>query len=165
MQQCLWERREQRAETDTMRKTIFTAVSVAIALSALPILAQQTHPATDKRTQAKRGRPMMGCCMGGMCRGWMEGMMMGGAMPPAPDLTYVPEADSGGAKLVNQYCTQCHGLPTPQQHTAEGWPPVVLRMHTRMQWMHTHSTMPIRAPTQADLQTIVAYLQQHATKP
>ena len=148
-----------------MKKTIFTVALVVMALAALPILAQQTSPATDKPTQANMGRPMMGCCMGGMCGGWMEGMMMGGAMPPARDLTHLPEAGSGGAKLVNQYCTQCHGLPSPQQHSTEGWPPVVVRMNARMQWMHTNSTMSIKAPTEAELQTIVAYLQQHAAKP
>ena len=43
----------------------------------------------------------------------MEGMMMGGAMPRGADPAQLPEPQSAGARLVNQYCTQCHGMPTP----------------------------------------------------
>lgn len=100
-----------------------------------------------------------------MCPGWMEGMMMGGPMPPAADPAQLPERGSAGASLVSQYCAQCHGLPSPGQHTSDGWPAVVLRMNARMQWMAMHSAMGIKAPSEPELRTIVAYLQQHATKP
>ena len=55
------------------------------------------------------------------------------ALPPAgftpADL---PEPDSQGAKLVAEYCTQCHELPTPGAHSATDWPRVLRRMWIRM---------------------------------
>lgn len=98
----------------------------------------------------------------GMCDGWMEGMMMGGQMPRGTDPAQLPNPQAPGARLLNQYCTQCHGLPTPALHSAAGWPPVVERMNARMQWMSRNSRMPIKAPNAAEFKSIVEYLQRHA---
>jgi hypothetical protein len=97
-----------------------------------------------------------------MHRGMMEGMMMGGRMPPASDPGQLPESESDGARLVSRYCTQCHELPLPALHTAEGWTPVAQRMHRRMQWMSENGSLPIRVPTDLELQSIIGYLQEHA---
>lgn len=108
------------------------------------------------------GWGMRGGMRGDMCDGWMEGMMMGGQMPRGMDPAQLPEPQAVGARLLNQYCTQCHGLPAPTLHSAAGWPPVVERMNARMQWMSRNSRMPIRAPSAAELRTLVEYLQRHA---
>lgn len=103
--------------------------------------------------------------MDGRCGGMMKGMMMGGEMPRGVDPAQLPEPRSTGAKLVGQYCTQCHGLPTPNLHSTEGWLPVVSRMNARMQWMSRNSNMGIRAPSRSEFQTIVSYLQSQAAVP
>ncbi|MCW3479410.1 hypothetical protein OL229_07495 [Neisseriaceae bacterium JH1-16] len=108
---------------------------------------------------------MWGGPMGGGCGPMMDGMMMmGGLMTPGADSAQLPDIQSTGAKLLNQYCTQCHGLPTPELHSAAGWPPVTQRMATRMQSMANNSGMSIRVPTSKELQTITEYLQKHAAK-
>lgn len=37
-----------------------------------------------------------------------------------------------GARLEQKFCTQCHALPNPSQHTATQWPGVVARMERYM---------------------------------
>lgn len=86
-------------------------------------------------------------------------------MPRGVDPAQLPEPRSPGARLLGQYCTQCHGLPTPDLHSAEGWLPVVGRMNARMQWMSRNSNMGIRSPSRSELQTIVGYLQTQAEVP
>jgi hypothetical protein len=104
--------------------------------------------------------------MEGRCGGMMGGMMMGRRAPPAAAAGSArpPEPASEGATLMNEYCTQCHSLPRPEQHTASGWPPVLQRMATRMQWIAQNSTMPIAVPSRPELQAITEYLQKHAAK-
>ena len=85
-------------------------------------------------------------------------------MPRGVDPAQLPESKSTGARLVNQYCAQCHGLPTPALNSAPGWAPVVGRMNARMQWMRQNSSMAIAAPTSDELKAILAYMQTHATK-
>ncbi len=97
-------------------------------------------------------------------RGWVEGLMMGGVMPRSADIQDLPEPDSEGARLLNRYCTQCHGLPTPDQHSAEGWFPVVERMRMRLRWMATYSNMKFAEPTAAEIVAINEYLAEHARK-
>ena len=94
----------------------------------------------------------------------MDGMMMGGEMPRGADPSQLPEPQSAGARLVNQYCTQCHGLPMPALHSAPGWGAVIGRMNARMQWMRQNSNMGIAAPTSEEFQTILGYMQAHAPK-
>ena len=93
----------------------------------------------------------------------LEGIMMGGKMPQGADPTQLPDPQSTGAKLINHYCTQCHGLPTPILHSNIGWPPVVNRMGIRMEWLkNNNSKMGIFAPSPDELKTISEYMQKHA---
>lgn len=93
----------------------------------------------------------------------VEGFMMGGQMPQGADPKLLPDPQSQGVKLVNRYCTQCHGLPTPVLHSDIGWPPVINRMNIRMEWMNlNNSKMGIFAPTPAELKTITEYMQKNA---
>jgi len=93
----------------------------------------------------------------------LEGIMMGGQVPQGADPAQLPEPQSPGAKLVNHYCTQCHGLPTPLLHSDIGWPPVINRMGLRMEWLSNNDTrMGVFAPSPDELKTISEYMQKHA---
>jgi len=104
-----------------------------------------------------------GMSMGGMMGG--DGMM-GAQLPPGIDPNKLPEATSNGAQLLGHFCTQCHELPGPGMHSEEEWPRVVARMNWRMQMMSGQNMMrmmpDIKAPSDNELQTLVAYLQKHA---
>lgn len=116
--------------------------------------------------------PILSASLGVVEAGMMGPGMMG-AFPPgiAPEL--LPEPGSEPARLVQEYCTQCHALPGPGLHTAEEWPSVVGRMNMRMQMMGNMRAMMggmgmmggIKAPSERELDLILAYLQQHAQKP
>lgn len=86
-------------------------------------------------------------------------------MPRSADIQDLPEPQSEGARLLNRYCAQCHGLPTPDQHSAEGWFPVVERMRMRLRWMATYSNMRFAEPTAAENVLINQYLAEHGRKP
>ena len=112
---------------------------------------------------------MMG---GGMNQGDMKGMMkdmMGAQLPPGIEPTELPEAQSNGAKLLVQYCSQCHDLPSPGMHSAQAWPSVVERMNQRMQMMSGRNMMgmmhDIKAPEDRELEVLIAYLEKYAQKP
>jgi len=112
---------------------------------------------------------MMG---GGNMKGMREMMqrMMGDVLPPGIDPALLPAPDSKGAKLLSRYCAQCHNLPGPGMHTASEWPPVVKRMNRRTQMMSGHGMMGmmmggVEAPSERELQELVAYLQKHAQRP
>jgi len=95
----------------------------------------------------------------------LEGVMMGGEMPQGADPAQLPEPQSKGAKLINHFCTQCHGLPTPILHSKPGWPPVITRMGVRMDWLtNNNSKMGIFAPSPEELKTITDYMQKHAAE-
>ncbi|TCV78223.1 hypothetical protein [Sulfurirhabdus autotrophica] len=140
--------------------------AVAICLSTVHVAQAEDNP-FDMQILSKGGatgqKLAQGMC-GGRWGGMTEGMMMGGAMPRGVDPAQLPEPQSSGARLVNQYCTQCHGIPTPALHSAPGWAPVVGRMNARMQWMKQNSGMAIAAPTPEELQVVLGYMQANAAK-
>lgn len=68
----------------------------------------------------------------------------------------LPEPESDGARLVRDYCGQCHGVPAPDAHVAANWPPVVQRMVVLMK----RSGRAVPADT--ELRSINEYLQRHA---
>ena len=134
----------------------FAAGTVSVASAGHTISSEMTN------NSKMMGGPNMGYEMMMGMRGC--GMMMGPRMRGMPHSSRLPEATSEGATLVRAYCTQCHALPSPQQHTAPAWPSVVQRMNARMQWM-AHNGGPVAAPTQAELAVVTEYLQTHAAKP
>ncbi len=108
----------------------------------------------------------------GMSQGGMKGMMkdmMGAQLPPGIEPQKLPEPQLNGAKLLVQYCSQCHDLPGPGMHSAQAWPSVVERMNQRMQMMSGRNMMgmmhDIQAPEGRELEVLIAYLQKHAQKP
>lgn len=118
-----------------------------------------------------RAQGMMGGrdgMMGGEGMREMMQRMMGDMLPPPMDPAYLPDPKSEGARLLRQFCTQCHYLPGPGLHTAAEWPAVVERMNRRMQMMSRRRMMmmgEIEAPAEGELASIQSYLQAHAQKP
>ena len=153
---------------------VAAGAAIAICLSTVQVAQADENPFEMQTFQKggdagqKLAQGMCGGRWGGMmegrCGGITEGMMMGGEMPRGVDPAQLPEPQSAGARLVNQYCTQCHGLPAPALHSAPGWSPVVGRMNARMQWMRQNSGMGIAAPTPEELKAIIGYMQTHAAK-
>lgn len=142
------------------------ATALVVSLATVPVFAADENP--FKAQEIQPATPSSQKMAQGMCGGSWEGRcggMMGG-MPPAVGPAELPEPDVAGAQLLTQYCTQCHGLPSPRQHSASGWPATVARMNTRMQWMSkSNSPMNIKAPTGDELRTLTAYLEKHAADP
>jgi uncharacterized low-complexity protein len=138
----------------------------AISANENPFAVQEYQPSSTSEKKIAHGR--CGMCGGsweGRCGGMMNGMMMGGAMSQGIDRAQLPGPNTTGAKLVTKYCSQCHSLPSPKQHSAAGWPTTVTRMNTRMQWMkNNNSPMNIIAPTETEIATLTAYLQKHAAE-
>jgi hypothetical protein len=60
---------------------------------------------------------------------------------------------------LTRYCTQCHALPDPKQHTAHEWPAVVVRMKKNM------SIMGKDVPVETKTKEIIGFLQRHAHEP
>lgn len=110
---------------------------------------------------------------------WRMISSTGAGLPPLsfqPSL--LPEPGSAGNRLIQFYCVQCHGLPVPHMHTAEEWPAVLRRMLLRAQTLSHHmggrvterllgemrmaGMASANVPSQAERDTLLAYLQRHA---
>jgi hypothetical protein len=146
------------------------ATALVTSLAAAPLIAADDNPFKMREVQRPANsdqKLVQGMC--GTCGGNWEGRcgaMMGGMMPPALGPAQLPEPDTAGAKLLTQYCTQCHGLPSPRQHSASGWPVTLERMNTRMHWMRqVKSPMNISVPTGEEFRTLTDYLEKHAAVP
>lgn len=82
-------------------------------------------------------------------------------MPSTGGPQVLLEPNSPDAKLFNHYCSQCHALPSPAQHTAAEWPSVVARMRAQMQEV----SQPVQVPDPPELEKIIAFLQKNAYSP
>jgi cytochrome c5 len=82
--------------------------------------------------------------------------------PPGVAPGDLPDPQSRGAQLLIQFCTQCHALPAPTQHSATDWPSVARRMWLRMEFLP--ESLGIRVPTPADRFEIITYLNNNALK-
>lgn len=84
----------------------------------------------------------------------------------------LPAPESRGARLLADYCSQCHGIPSPRRHSAEDWEASARRMFRRMDHMeHMGGGMmgrmhgrrgDVRSPTAYERRAILAYLRDHA---
>ncbi len=154
-----------------MKRIIHTTTKVgcaiAISLSALAGVYADSNPFEMKlfSPQFTDSGGSKVAAMQGMCGGMKEGMCGGmmESMPISIDAALLPDPQSAGAKSLKQFCTRCHGLVGPGLHTANEWPTVIKRMNIRIQMME--GMMGIEAPTQADLQILLNYLQRHAQEP
>tara|TARA_R110001592_G_scaffold254129_3_gene517502 strand:- start:48000 stop:48608 length:609 start_codon:yes stop_codon:yes gene_type:complete len=142
------------------------ATALVVSLVTVPALAADEN--AFKAQEFKSATPSGQKLAQGMCGGSWEGRCGGmmGSMPSAVGPAELPEPNAAGAKLLTQYCTQCHSLPSPTQHSASGWPATVERMNMRMQWMSNgNNPMNIKAPTDDEVRTLTAYLETHAADP
>jgi len=107
-------------------------------------------------------------------RRWAEsphGPMLERILPPTFEARQLPEPGSPGARLVLQYCVQCHNLPNPAMHHAAKWPGIVGRMVPRMQGKGNMGTLMfdmmagVKAPSPGEVKLIVGYLRRHAQQP
>ena len=107
-------------------------------------------------------------------RRWAEsphGPLLERILPPTFELRQLPEPSSRGARLTVQYCVQCHNLPNPAMHHAAKWPAIVERMVLRMEGKGNYGQLMfdmmagVKAPSAAENDALVAYLQMHAQKP
>ena len=105
---------------------------------------------------------------------WAEsphGPMLERILPPTFELRQLPERRSRGARLLVQYCVQCHNLPNPAMHHAAKWPGIFERMVVRMKGKGNlgelmHDMMAgVEAPTVAEAETLLAYLQKYSQHP
>jgi len=105
---------------------------------------------------------------------WAEsphGPMLERILPPTFGLMGLPAPKSRGARLVVQYCVQCHNLPNPAMHQAEKWPGIFERMVVRMRGKGNlgelmHEMMAgVEAPTAAEAEILLAYLQKYSQRP
>jgi len=100
-------------------------------------------------------------------------------MPSGVAASQLPAPDSRGAQLTARYCSQCHGIPSPANHSASDWVPIMRRMMLRMERSASMSQMMGRGmmgrnmpmgmmgaavPTPPEERDILAYLQNHALK-
>ena len=150
--------------THTFLGTVATTLVISMAgLSPLsanenPFQIPKLQPNTPDRQLAQGRCGRCGGSMQGRCGG-----MMGGAKPRALDPAKLPEPDSDSARLVAKYCTQCHGLPDPKQHSASDWSITIARMNSRMQWMSSNNkSNNIAAPSEKELAELTSYLQSNA---
>jgi hypothetical protein len=106
------------------------------------------------------GPGMMGGMYPGMgpYAGMGPGMMMGPRFQPQSQQT-TPTRSSGG-RILAEYCSQCHAVPSPAQHTSAQWPAVVSRMQRYMQ----ASSAQISHPSPSQISTVVHYLERHAAR-
>ncbi len=82
------------------------------------------------------------------------------ALPPGMPADSLPEAGSAGARILAQFCTQCHALPSPSMHGAADWPGVTRRMWVRIDMMA--GGLGVRIPSTAERAQLLTYLQHHA---
>ncbi|MCP3868906.1 MAG: hypothetical protein GY703_12575 [Gammaproteobacteria bacterium] len=86
-------------------------------------------------------------------------------LPPELTLDGLPDAESRGALLLDNYCTQCHNLPGPDRHTAAEWREVTSRMFMLMNVSHRFGGLMgrIEVIQLEDQVTLLAYLEHHST--
>jgi len=96
---------------------------------------------------------------GDAVKGLMKSVM-GSVLPLGISPQNLPDPKSRGAKLLLQYCTQCHELPSPGLHTADDWPVVVARMQQRILQL-AKKELRLNGLSTMDEKTLLAYLQEH----
>lgn len=95
----------------------------------------------------------------------MEGMMqMMRNMPEGIPASELPQPASRPARLVAEYCSQCHGIPTPRRLSAEEWPLTLRRMTARMERMQRMPMRSLRAPSPEEVRIMLDYLEDNALR-
>lgn len=97
------------------------------------------------------------------------------AQPPATDLIAasaaiglptgvaadeLPDRESDAAATYVEYCSACHGIPSPAAHSATDWPVVLRRMWYRTEGLPASYNVPV--PESAERVLILNYVLDHA---
>jgi hypothetical protein len=105
---------------------------------------------------------------------WAEsphGPMLERILPPTFEPRQLPAPNSRGARLLVQYCVQCHNLPNPAMHERQKWPGIFERMVVRMRGKGNMGELMrdmmagVEAPSVAEAEVLLAYLRRHAQRP
>jgi len=105
---------------------------------------------------------------------WAEsphGPLLERILPPTFELHQLPERRSRGARLLVQYCVQCHNLPNPAMHQAAKWPGIFERMVVRMRGKGNLGELMqdmmegVEAPSVGEAEALLAYLRKHSQRP
>ena len=75
-----------------------------------------------------------------------------------PHAVALPEPSSDGAKILKEYCSACHGYPSPGLHVSGEWRHVVQRMQQH------RIKKAYDAINQQDIDTLIAYLDKYSRK-
>ena len=132
------------------------ALIAVIAAGVCWVVPITAHAAENEVEQAKR-----------LWAKSPHGAMLARILPPAVEPRDLPQPASEGARLTARYCVQCHHLVNPAMHTGERWKSVVERMVWRMRGngnmgeLMKEMMAHIRAPTDAEVETLTRYLQRH----
>jgi cytochrome c2 len=100
-----------------------------------------------------------------------HGPMLERILPPTFAVAQLPSPKSRGAKLVVQYCVQCHNLPNPAMHEAKKWPTVFDRMVVRMRGRGNMGELMkemmagVQAPSDEEAKILLAYLRSNGQRP
>jgi hypothetical protein len=138
-------------------------MSAAQALAAAMLLAATFARAQDPEQSLEQAK-----------KRWADspyGPMLERILPPTFEPRQLPEPGSPGARLVLEYCVQCHNLPNPAMHEPDKWPAVFERMVLRMKGKGNmgalmHDMMAgVSAPGVQEADALLAYLQKHAQRP
>ena len=106
-------------------------------------------------------------------RRWAEsphGPMLERILPPTYEAAQLPEPKSHGARLMLQYCVQCHNLANPAMHNPGRWPGIVARMALRMEGRGNMGVLMkdmmagVSAPTDEETRVMIAYLRRHGQR-
>ena len=73
---------------------------------------------------------------------------------PTPPV--IPNLDSSGGKIFKEFCSSCHGLPSPSVHKADEWPNVIERMEVHR---IKQAYLPLSDSQKKEL---INYLQENA---
>lgn len=121
-------------------------------------------------------------CQRGQPEGaWVRADMM--TLPDGVSASELPAPDSRGARLAGEFCSQCHGVPSPKRHSASDWPSTLRRMFVRMDHMSRmggmmgrrggmmggRGDMPmgmhgVDAPSEEEKQVLVEYYTSNALR-
>lgn len=99
-----------------------------------------------------------------------HGPMLERILPPGFEAGMLPEPGSEGARLNLRYCVQCHNLANPAMHEPAKWPAIVQRMVRRMRGegnmgrLMSEMMAGVKAPTEAEARTLVAYFQRQGQR-
>jgi cytochrome c5 len=158
------------------RKT-FILLGLALAASGFAYLfAQAESPRQERRSAGGQSRITAGQTASQNPMREMMQAMMSGVVTPGIKPEQLPDPSSEGARLVVEYCAQCHNLPSPAMHSASEWPAIAERMFRRMA-MYSQmgmgkmggmgmggmmGMMNMKSPSSQDQQAIVGYLKKYA---